>query len=202
MSWNGDLPNTYTVSFPTMYLPATIWSRVVLPAPLAPTSRQRLPLGKCKEQSLTKASQAGYEKVTWFRSTAESLRLAISAGIVVSFQREFGMCVAVIGMYRLVSAKSCTRCKWEVHIRLHLGCGSGFYPTRLFISPHTELCWSISLCSAAISVGRILSRMSAHMISSVSSSRSLSSSFRPIQSHLQAALPVPSSTQVCLIVHY
>ncbi len=41
---------------PTMYLPATICSRVVLPAPLAPTNRQREPRGRSRGQSRMKGS--------------------------------------------------------------------------------------------------------------------------------------------------
>jgi hypothetical protein len=57
--WKGGCPSTSTCSFPTMCFPARIFSRVVLPAPLAPTSRHLLPGASFRHMSVIKGGLPG-----------------------------------------------------------------------------------------------------------------------------------------------
>ena len=52
MSWKGGLPSTLTACSSTMCFPPRILRKVVFPAPLQPSSRQRDPRGRLNDMSL------------------------------------------------------------------------------------------------------------------------------------------------------
>jgi hypothetical protein len=74
VSWNGEPPRTTTWSRPTICLPAMILSSVVLPAPLAPISKQRLPAGSCRFMSVIRGGCPGMGRpsATQQRDTQQS----------------------------------------------------------------------------------------------------------------------------------
>ena len=59
VSWNGRRSNTFTESLVTICLPPRIFSIVVLPAPLGPIRRTRLPWDICTLMSSTTGGTPG-----------------------------------------------------------------------------------------------------------------------------------------------